>query len=279
MPLLLNGFTDHVVDTGEVEIGYSVGPDNGSAMLLLHGMSSRRDGFMHVTDMLSEKYKVFTMDQRGHGLSGHMPGAYSTADQVRDVVFVLKNIVKEPAIIWGHSMGGGNAATTVSENPGLATALILEDSGLRGGGGRRPGGRGVTQSIFAKHLKLMDAGLSLEEMTAKIEELQPGQPDYYAAWKSEVLIQMDNDLLRSTVEGTRTGGRDPREILDKIEVPTLFMQADPNAGGSNTDEYLAEIIPDRENFTVTKVVGAGHNINREHTELLLPVVVPWLAGL
>ena len=57
------------------------------------------------------------------------------------------------------------------------------------------------------------------------------------------------------------------------------MQADPNAGGSNTDEYLAEIIPDRENFTVKKIVGAGHNINREHTELLLPVALPWLERL
>ncbi|HIF72389.1 MAG TPA: hypothetical protein EYQ61_07540 [Dehalococcoidia bacterium] len=70
MRLLLDGFTHHTVNTGEVEIGYSVGPGNGPAMLLLHGMSSRRDGFMHVTGILSEKHKVFMMDQRGHGYSG-----------------------------------------------------------------------------------------------------------------------------------------------------------------------------------------------------------------
>lgn len=40
MPLLLNGFTDHTIDTGEVEIGYSVGPDNGPPMLMLHGVTS-----------------------------------------------------------------------------------------------------------------------------------------------------------------------------------------------------------------------------------------------
>lgn len=279
MGLLLDGFTHHTVNTGEVEIGYSVGPDVGPTLLLLHGMSSRRDGFMNVVGPLSENFKIVTMDQRGHGLSGHTPSEYSTADQVRDVVFVLKNVCKEPAIVWGHSMGGGNAATAVSENPELATALVLEDSGLSGGGARQPGGRGVTQSIFAKHLELMDAGLSLEEMTEKIDKMSPGQPEYYAGWKAEVLIQMDNELLRSTVEGTRQGGDDPREILEKINCPVLFMQADPNAGGSNTDEYLAEIIPDRDNFTVTKIIGAGHNINREHTELLLPVVLPWLMGL
>ena len=41
MALLLHGFTDHTINTGEVEIGYSVGPDNGSTLLLLHGVTSR----------------------------------------------------------------------------------------------------------------------------------------------------------------------------------------------------------------------------------------------
>jgi pimeloyl-ACP methyl ester carboxylesterase len=99
MRLLLDGFTHHTVNTGEVEIGYSVGPGNGPAMLLLHGMSSRRDGFMHVTGILSEKHKVFMMDQRGHGYSGHASGQYGREDHVRDVVFVLENVINQPAII------------------------------------------------------------------------------------------------------------------------------------------------------------------------------------
>lgn len=279
MALLLDGFTHHTIHTGEVEIGYSVGPENGPTLLLLHGVSSRRDGFLNVVKPLAQNYKVVTIDQRGHGYSGHVSGQYGREDHVRDVLFILKNVCKEPSIIWGHSMGGGNAGSTVSENPEWATALVLEDAGMRGGGARRPGAASVTGSVFARHLALMEAGLSLEEMTAKIDEMSPGQPEYYAGWKAECLMQMDNEILRGTVDGTRRGHGDPAEILSKIECPVLFMQADPNAGGSNTDEYLAQIIPDRQNFTVTKIVGAGHNINREHTELLLPVALPWLASL
>jgi len=280
MGLLLDGFTHHTIHTGEVEIGYSVGPDNGPTLLLLHGMNSRRDGFLNVVGPLSQNHKIVTMDQRGQGYSGHVPGRYATADQVRDILFILENVCKEPSIIWGHSMGGGNASTLVSEHPEWAIALVLEDAGLRGGGARSAGGQqNVTRSTFAIHLELIDAGLSLEEMTDKIRALSPNQPEYYAAWKAEGLLQMDPELLRSTVEGTRIGGGNPAEILAKIECPVLFLQADPDAGGMNTDEYLAEIIPDRDNFTVRKIVGAGHNINREHTELLLPVVLPWLAGV
>ena len=279
MGLLLDGFTHRTIDTGEIEIGYSVGPDNGPTLLLLHGMSSRRDGFINVVEPLSKNHRIVTMDQRGHGYSSHTPGEYARENQVRDVVFVLENVCKEPAILWGHSMGGGNAASTVSKHPELATALVLEDSGLGGGAARRPSSRGSMTNIFAAHLELIESGMSAEDMAPKLQELSPNQPEYFAPWKAECLLQMDIEIIRRSVEGTRPAGGDPKEILSKIECPVLFLQADPHAGGSNTDEYLAEIIPNRENFKIEKIIGSGHNINREHTELLLPVVLPWLENL
>ena len=58
MALLLNGFSDHTINTGEVEIAYSVGPDNGPTLLLLHGLSDRRDAFPTVIETLTEKNRV-----------------------------------------------------------------------------------------------------------------------------------------------------------------------------------------------------------------------------
>ena len=113
MALLLKGFTDHMINTGEVEIGYSVGPDNGPTLLLLHGATSRRDSFFRVTDSLTPNFRVIAMDQRGHGYSGHTPGHYLREDHARDIEFILKNVCKEPSIVWGHSMGGGNAIETI----------------------------------------------------------------------------------------------------------------------------------------------------------------------
>jgi pimeloyl-ACP methyl ester carboxylesterase len=65
--------------------------------------------------------------------------------------------------------------------------------------------------------------------------------------------------------------------LADIKVPVLLLQADPDAGGILPDDYIAGLIPDNETFTMMKIVGAGHNINREFPELMLPVVLPWLA--
>ncbi len=278
MGLLLNGFTDHAIDTGEVEIGYSLGPENGPPMLLLHGVTSRRDGFLHVIDRFAEKFRVVTMDQRGHGYSGHVPGKYDRNDHARDIAHVLNEVCKEPTVVWGHSMGGGNAVAMASKGHELLRALVLEDPALFGGRRRRPVSRGNSPVVrtFEVHLNLIDEGLSVEEMSARLQELNPSQPDYFARWKAECLLQMDSGILRNVVEGRPLGADDPADMLARIDCPVLLLQADPAAGGILPDEYLAGMVPERDDFEVVKVEGAGHNINREHSELLLPIVLPWL---
>jgi pimeloyl-ACP methyl ester carboxylesterase len=280
MPLMFKGFTDHTVNTGEVEIGYSVGPDNGPALLLLHGVTSRRDGFVEVIGVLSANHRVITMDQRGHGYSGHTPGHYTREDHARDIRYVLDNVCREKTVVWGHSMGGGNAVAMASEQPELLKALMLEDPALFGGARPRPQSLNPspTMNTFKTHLELIEAGLSVAEMAPKLQAASPNQPEYFAAWKAECLLQMDTDILRSVVEGRARGWADPVESLARIKCPVLVAQADPAKGGILPDDYLAEIVPKCADFTVTKIVGAGHNINREHSKLLLPVVLPWLAA-
>jgi pimeloyl-ACP methyl ester carboxylesterase len=278
MPLLLNGFTDHTIDTGEIEIAYSVGPDNGPTLLLLHGVTSRRDGFLRVIDTLVEDYRVITMDQRGHGLSGHASGAYEREDHARDIRFVMENVCEEPTIVWGHSMGGGNSVAMANNPPANFKALVLEDPAVFGRVRPVRANNSPTMNGFQIHLGLIEAGLSIEEMAPKLQEASPNQPEYFANWKAECLLQMDVDILRGVVGGTYRGFDDPAAMLANITVPVLLLQADPDAGGILPDDHLEGIVPDRDSFTVKKIVGAGHNINREFPELMMPVVLPWLAA-
>jgi len=279
MALLLNGFTDHTIDTGEVEIGYSVGPGNGPAILLCHGVTSRRDGFLRVIDELVDYYRVVTMDQRGHGFSGHTPGGYDRFDHARDIRFVLENVCVEPTIVWGHSMGGGNSVAMASNPPGNLKALVLEDPAVFGKDRPVRTGSSTTLSTFEVHLGLIDEGLTVEQMAPKLQVSNPNQPDYFSAWKAECLLQMDAEILREVVSGEFRGFDDPAKILADIKIPVLFLQADPDKGGILPDDYLAPLIPDNDTFTMKKIVGAGHNINREFPELMMPTVLPWLAAL
>ena len=276
MPLLLNGFTDHTINTGEIEIGYSAGPDNGPTLLLLHGVTSRRDGFLRVIDGLVNDYRVITMDQRGHGFSGHASGAYEREDHARDIRYVMENVCKEPTIVWGHSMGGGNTVAMANNPPSNLKAVVLEDPAVFGRVRPEGANNSPTMNGFQLHLSFIEAGMSVDQMTPKLQEATPNQPEYFAAWKAECLLQMDVDILRGVVAGTYRGFDDPAEMLANIQVPVILLQADPDTGGILPDDYLTRILPDNDSFTSQKIVGTGHNINREHPEEILPVVLPWL---
>ena len=90
---------------------------------------------------------------------------------------------------------------------------------------------------------------------------------------------MEQGNIRLSVEQKPRGGADRANILAAITCPVLFVQADSTGGGGVTDEYLESILPQRDNFPTRKILGAGHNINWEHSELLLPVVLTWLEAL
>lgn len=278
MVLLLNGFTDHTIDTGEVEIAYSIGPDNGPTLLLLHGLTDRRDAFPTVIDTLDEMHRVVAIDQRGHGYSGRTPGHYSNDDHARDIRYILENVCQSPTVVWGHSMGGANAIAMAADPPEQLKALILEDPAIFGRARSTRAGGAPVNSPFGASLELIEAGISAEEMASRIAESEPGMPDYYAPWKAERLAQIDPEILRDVVAGRRRGVQDPKESLAKIDCPVLLMQADPDKGGILQDEFLAEITPKTGDWTVVKVVGAGHVINRNHPDLALPIVMPWLAA-
>jgi pimeloyl-ACP methyl ester carboxylesterase len=275
--LLSDQFSHHSINTGEVEIGYSVGPCNGPTILLLHGVTSRRDGFIRVIDKLVDNYRVITVDQRGHGYSGHVSGAYEREDHARDIRFVMAEVCKEPTIVWGHSMGGGNVVAMTADATKNLKGLVLEDPAVFGKIRPARTGNGPVMNIFEAHLELIDEGLSTDDMATRIQELSPSQPEYFARWKAECLLQMDSEILRNLIAGTTRGFDDPAAMLANISVPTLLLQADPDAGGILPDDYLAGIVPSNDTFSLEKIAGAGHNINREFPELMLPLVLPWLA--
>jgi pimeloyl-ACP methyl ester carboxylesterase len=278
MAPFINGFTDHTTNTGEVEIAYSVGPDNGPTLLMLHGVTSRRDGFRMLFDSLTKNYRVIAMDQRGHGFSGHTPGHYMTPDHGRDIRFFMENVCKESTLVWGHSMGGANAVSMAGDPPEQLRALVLEDPALFGR--KRPASNSKTPSRnqFQVNLGLIDEGLSKEELISRLRIENPNEPEWMAPWKADCLTQMDLEILRTTAEGKYKSGGDPVDTLAKITCPVLVVQADPTAGGILPDDYLASVLPDRDDFSAIKIEGAGHNINRDQPEKMLEVVEPWLAA-
>lgn len=92
-------------NTGEVDINYIVGPNNGPALVLIQELMSW-ESYHHVLVPLSKNFMFFSVDIPGNGKSGCKTEDYSWKSVGRDIRAFLKEIVKVPAVISGYSLGG-----------------------------------------------------------------------------------------------------------------------------------------------------------------------------
>ena len=109
------------------EIYYLEGPNNGPKLLLLHGQQVSCYDYAKVLPGLSKEFHVYALDYYGHGKSSKNPGKYNATIIGNDIIWFLKNIMKERAYISGHSSGALLAAYVSAKAPECIIATVLED--------------------------------------------------------------------------------------------------------------------------------------------------------
>ena len=100
------GIVEQTFDTGEVCLNYAEGPANGPPLVLLHGLGRRWQVFMPVIPALSLRWHIFVPDLRGHGKSARVARGYRGTQYSEDITRFLRERVSEPAVLFGHSLGG-----------------------------------------------------------------------------------------------------------------------------------------------------------------------------
>ena len=96
---------DVTMQDGSV-IHYAEGPNNGPALLLIHGQGGDWAHYGETLPALAKKFHVFSVDCYGHGGSTHDPALYNCVANSKALVEFLTSVVGEPAYLSGHSSGG-----------------------------------------------------------------------------------------------------------------------------------------------------------------------------
>jgi pimeloyl-ACP methyl ester carboxylesterase len=122
------GIVERAFDTGEVSLNYAEGPPNGPPLVLLHGLGRRWQVFLPLIPALSMRWHIIAPDFRGHGKSGRVVRGYHGVQYAEDVARLLRERVQQPAVIFGHSLGGMIGMWVASHHPELVRALILGDN-------------------------------------------------------------------------------------------------------------------------------------------------------
>ena len=103
---------------------YSDSGGSGMPLVLGHGFLMDGDMFEHQVEALTDRHRVITWDQRGHGRTVSTAEAFSYWDSADDLAALLDHLGVERAVIGGMSQGGFVRAP-------ICTALSGTDSGTR----------------------------------------------------------------------------------------------------------------------------------------------------
>jgi non-heme chloroperoxidase len=104
------------------------GEPAGEPIILLHGYSDSWFSFSRVLELVNRKYRVFALDQRGHGESDRPPDGYGMPDLAADVLAFMDARSLRKATIVGHSMGSFVAQHVAARAPEQVAGLVLVGS-------------------------------------------------------------------------------------------------------------------------------------------------------
>jgi len=121
-------FSDVMLKTG-IRMHYAYqGDPSGTPVIMLHGYTDSWFSFSPVLPLLDSKYRVYILDQRGHGKTTQPMGGYAMQQFAADVLAFMDAMNLPKATIVGHSMGSFVAQHVAVAAPERVTKLVLEGS-------------------------------------------------------------------------------------------------------------------------------------------------------
>lgn len=254
-----------------MKINYAEFENNGPPLLFIHGVTSIWRAWSEIIPEFTADWHCFAMDLRGHGKSGHIKGGYHREKYAADAVALIRDIIREPAYVVGSSLGATTALTAASMAPDLVKAVVYSDPPLFFDA--RPGNQ--ARSRFGERLDKIKAAGSPEDL-APIARQQVAS-DEAALERAKGWLQMDTNVLESTIDGSAVDGWDVERHLRCATPRALLLQADPEAGGVLGDAEAGralELLPDCRHI---KWPGCDHGMHYQFPHKFVDTVKEFFA--
>ena len=230
-----------------------IGPDEGEAIVLLHGFGADMTTWMFNQAALAEDRPVYALDLPGHGGSEKDLDDGSVAALAAVVRDYMDAVGLGSAHLVGHSLGGAIAAAVALDAPDRVTALTLI----------APAGLGP--EIAGAFIEGFIGESRARKLRPIIEMLVADPADVTADMVEEVLKfkRLDGAVaaLRAVADANFAGGVQQlslRDRLGELRVPTrvVWGEADRILPASHAEGLPASI-------AVAAIPGAGHIVHME----------------
>jgi pimeloyl-ACP methyl ester carboxylesterase len=247
-------------DTGEVELNYAEGPDNGPPFVMLPGGTQRwQSYYLPIINQLTPRWHIYALDHRGHGKSGRTPGKYRLKDYAEDVVAFINHLEEKP-VLFGHSMGGMIAEGAAAQISDKLLALILADPSLTVQSAYRWANADFFQPWCKSMINLIKEGGSVYEIAEKLGD-GPVSPENLE--RARTLSELDVGVFEAL---TRVDDwmidYDIDSMVKSFTCPVLLIQADDVGMGhqmvDSDVEYGLSVLSD---VAHVKIEGVGHGFD------------------
>ncbi|MDQ3248107.1 MAG: alpha/beta hydrolase, partial [Chloroflexota bacterium] len=245
-------------NVGVVTLNYAEISSASTPLVLLHGGSARWQSFANILPDLAATWHVYAPDFRGHGKSAWVPGTYRLQDYAEDTIGFLQHCLKEPAYIFGHSLGGMVALLVATQYPDGVRAVAIGDAPLSSQTWHTAFHQGRDRVLAWRELAggqkpfdevveaLKNAPIEVPGRIGSVpmrDVMGEDAPIY--AWLATNLQQNDPDMLTALLDryAITTVGYEMNRVLPGIQCPVLLVQADPTVGGMMTDAEVALALP------------------------------------
>lgn len=269
----------------------TLGPDapGRRPLLCLHGVGRRWQDYLPLIPSLRLHGQVHALDFRGHGRSGRRPGRYRVIDHARDAQHVVRSL-REPSVIYGHSLGALVAAIVAAAEPDRVQAVVLEDppsADFLNNLGQSPyaaqftamrrlaGGNDPVHQV-ARELAQVRLPTADGRSTIRLGDLRDAVSLRFTA---RCLQDVDPDVFTPLLEATWLEGLDLEAVFRRIRCPVLLLCADPACGGMLPKVDADRVCSLMADATRVDFPGSGHLLHWLETESIARLVHGFLESL
>ena len=262
MKTQLNGITLAYSDRGA-----------GLPIVFLHAFPLNRTMWRAQEEALSSKFRIITIDLRGHGESDAPPGHHTLDQAAEDVRALLDHLAIQQAVLVGLSMGGYILFAFYRKYADLVKGLVLADT------------RAQADTVEGKEGRFQMAQVAVQKGSSAIADIM------IPKLLSPATIQTKPEIVqtvRAMIEGNRVSGiaadllamaerPESLSLLSQITCPTQVIVGELDQATPPSDaKLMADRIP---SARLAIIPNAAHLANLEQPEAFNQIVAAFAPQL
>ena len=250
----------------DININYEIIGD-GQPLLFIHGLGSSLRDWEEQIPVFSKKFKVITLDLRGHGQTDKPKGPYSISMFAEDIAELIKSLKIDPVHVVGISLGGAIGFHLAIDHPDITKSLVVVNmsasvpiKSLK-----------EKQMFFLRVLIVKMMGMKkMGEVLAKRLFIKPEQEELREKMASR-WAENDKKAYLSSLKTLKNWS--VLERLQEIKCPTLVISSDEDYTPLSDKEEYTAMIP---NAKLVVIEDARHAVSVEKPGELNTILMDFL---